>query len=51
MKALVWHGRNDVRIDNVPDPEIKEANDIIIKITSTMWKIYISIIYLRPKIL
>tara|TARA_R110000751_G_scaffold82968_1_gene166771 strand:- start:17 stop:1228 length:1212 start_codon:yes stop_codon:yes gene_type:complete len=35
MKALVWHGRNDVRIDNVPDPEIKEANDIIIKITST----------------
>lgn len=35
MKALVWHGRNDVRIDNVPDPTIKEANDIILKVTST----------------
>ncbi|PRX48846.1 zinc-dependent alcohol dehydrogenase [Salegentibacter salegens] len=35
MKALVWHGRNDVRIDNVPDPKIKEPTDVILKITST----------------
>lgn len=35
MKALVWHGRNDVRIDNVPEPKIKEDNDIILKVTST----------------
>lgn len=35
MKALVWHGRNDVRIDTVPDPAIKDKNDIILKITST----------------
>ena len=35
MKALVWHGRSDVRIDNVPDPTIKDPNDIILKITST----------------
>lgn len=35
MKALTWHGRNDVRIDNVPDPIIQDANDIILKITST----------------
>lgn len=35
MKALVWHGRNDVRIDNVPDPTIQDPNDIILKITST----------------
>lgn len=35
MKALVWHGRNDVRIDNVPDPEIQDSNDIIVKVTST----------------
>lgn len=35
MKALTWHGRNDVRIDNVPDPTIKDPNDIILKITST----------------
>ncbi|RNL87241.1 glutathione-dependent formaldehyde dehydrogenase [Sinomicrobium pectinilyticum] len=35
MKALVWHGRNDVRIDNVPDPAITDTNDIILKVTST----------------
>lgn len=35
MKALVWHGRNDVRIDNVPDPKIQESTDVILKITST----------------
>ena len=35
MKALVWHGKNDVRIDNVPDPTIKDAGDIILKISST----------------
>ncbi|MBO2546035.1 zinc-dependent alcohol dehydrogenase [Salegentibacter agarivorans] len=35
MKALVWHGRNDVRIDTVPDPKIKEPTDVILKITST----------------
>jgi threonine dehydrogenase-like Zn-dependent dehydrogenase len=35
MKALVWHGRNDVRIDNVPDPMIEDPKDIILKVTST----------------
>lgn len=35
MKALVWHGRNDVRIDNVPDPTIQEPGDILLKVTST----------------
>jgi threonine dehydrogenase-like Zn-dependent dehydrogenase len=35
MRALCWHGHGDVRIDNVPDPELKEATDVIIKITST----------------
>lgn len=35
MKALVWHGKNDVRIDNVPEPKLKEKRDAIIKITST----------------
>lgn len=35
MKALAWHGRNDVRIDNVPDPTIINDRDAIIKITST----------------
>ena len=35
MKALTWHGKRDVRIDNVPDPTIQEANDAVVRITST----------------
>ncbi|MAZ72289.1 MAG: glutathione-dependent formaldehyde dehydrogenase [Flavobacteriaceae bacterium] len=35
MKALCYHGKEDVRIDNVPDPKIEDPNDIIIKVTST----------------
>lgn len=35
MRALCWHGTNDVRIDNVPDPRLVEPGDVIIKITST----------------
>jgi len=35
MKALCWHGVNDVRIDNVPYPTIDDAGDAIIKITTT----------------
>jgi threonine dehydrogenase-like Zn-dependent dehydrogenase len=35
MKALAWHGKRDVRVDNVPDPEIVEPTDAIVRITST----------------
>ncbi len=35
MKAVVWHGKRDVRVDEVPDPVIREPNDIIIKVTSS----------------
>ena len=35
MKALVWHGVNDVRVDTVDDPTIVDPTDAIIKITST----------------
>ena len=35
MKALCWHGRGDVRIDNVPDPKIEDPRDAIIKITAS----------------
>ncbi|QXC60882.1 glutathione-dependent formaldehyde dehydrogenase [Aquihabitans sp. G128] len=35
MKALTWHGKRDVRIDEVPDPTIEEPTDAIIKVTST----------------
>ncbi len=35
MKAVVWHGKQDVRVDNVPDPAIQEPTDAIVRITST----------------
>lgn len=35
MKALVWHGRRDVRVDQVPDPEMQEPTDAIVCITTT----------------
>jgi len=35
MRAAVWHGRRDVRVEDVPDPIIKEPNDAIIKVTSS----------------
>ncbi|CAN5232438.1 zinc-dependent alcohol dehydrogenase [soil metagenome] len=35
MKAVVWHGKEDVRVDNVPDPVIQESTDAIVRITST----------------
>jgi threonine dehydrogenase-like Zn-dependent dehydrogenase len=35
MKALTWHGRRDVRVDTVPDPEITDPTDVIVRITST----------------
>lgn len=35
MKALVWHGKEDVRCDIVPDPTIEQPNDIIVRITAT----------------
>jgi threonine dehydrogenase-like Zn-dependent dehydrogenase len=34
MKALRYHGKEDVRIDAVPDPEILNPRDAIIKVTS-----------------
>jgi threonine dehydrogenase-like Zn-dependent dehydrogenase len=34
MKALVWHGKQDIRCDTVPDPEIEDPKDAIIKVTS-----------------
>ncbi|WP_156680224.1 zinc-dependent alcohol dehydrogenase [Sphingomonas profundi] len=35
MRALTWHGKHDVRVDTVPDPEIINPRDAIIRITST----------------
>ena len=35
MRALTFHGTHDVRVDTVPDPEIINPRDAIIKVTST----------------
>lgn len=35
MRALRWHGEEDVRVDEVPDPELQESTDAIIEITAT----------------
>jgi threonine dehydrogenase-like Zn-dependent dehydrogenase len=34
MRALVWHGKEDIRCDTVSDPEIEDDRDAIIKVTS-----------------
>ena len=34
MKALVWHGKEDIRCDSVSDPSIEHPRDAIIKVTS-----------------
>ena len=35
MRALAWHGKHDVRVDTVPDPEIINPRDAILRVTST----------------
>ena len=35
MKALTWQGTHDVRVENVPDPTIRDAEDILLRITAT----------------
>jgi threonine dehydrogenase-like Zn-dependent dehydrogenase len=35
VKAVVWHGKGDVRVDSVPDPIIQESTDAVIRVTST----------------
>jgi len=35
MKATCWIGKRDVRVEQVPDPQILNSRDAIIKVTST----------------
>jgi len=35
MRALTYHGANDVRVDNVPDPVLQENDDVILRVTAT----------------
>jgi threonine dehydrogenase-like Zn-dependent dehydrogenase len=34
MRALVWHGKEDIRCDTVTDPKIEDPRDAIIKVSS-----------------
>ena len=35
MRALVFHGKRDVRVDTIEDPRIEDPRDVILKVTST----------------
>ncbi|HCH7446986.1 alcohol dehydrogenase catalytic domain-containing protein, partial [Escherichia coli] len=35
MKALTYHGPHHVQVENVPDPGVEQADDIILRITAT----------------
>jgi threonine dehydrogenase-like Zn-dependent dehydrogenase len=35
VRALTWHGKHDVRVDTVPDPQLVNPRDAIIEVTST----------------
>jgi len=35
VKAVCWIGRNDVRVEDVPDPQIINPRDAVVRITST----------------
>ncbi|HJT17477.1 MAG TPA: zinc-dependent alcohol dehydrogenase [Thermoanaerobaculia bacterium] len=35
MKAVCWHGKHDVRVEEVPDPKILNPHDAIVKVTLT----------------
>ncbi|GEK23428.1 zinc-dependent alcohol dehydrogenase [Cellulomonas xylanilytica] len=35
MRALTWQGRENVSVENVPDPTIQEPTDAIVRVTST----------------
>ena len=35
MRALVYHGRENVTVDQVPDARIEKATDVLVRITST----------------
>ncbi|WP_155850084.1 alcohol dehydrogenase catalytic domain-containing protein, partial [Arthrobacter sp. H41] len=35
MKAVTWQGRRNISVDNVPDPQLQEPTDAIVRITST----------------
>ena len=35
MRAVTWHGVEDVRVEDVPDPTVQEPTDAVVEVTST----------------
>lgn len=35
MKAVVYHGVGDIRLDDVPEPKLQDSNDAIIRLTAS----------------
>ena len=35
MKAVVWHGVGDIRLDEVDDPTVQEPTDAVVRITQS----------------
>ena len=35
MRASCWHGKHDMRIDDVPEPSIMNRRDAIVRVTAT----------------
>lgn len=35
MRAVVWHGVGDIRIDEVPDPKVQEPTDAVVRLTAS----------------
>ena len=35
MRAVTWHGKRDVRVDDVPDPTIEAPTDAIVRVTTS----------------
>jgi threonine dehydrogenase-like Zn-dependent dehydrogenase len=35
MKAVRWHGKQDIRVDEVPEPQIVNPRDAIVRVTRT----------------
>jgi threonine dehydrogenase-like Zn-dependent dehydrogenase len=35
MKAVTWHGKREIRVEEVPDPTLEASTDAIVRVTST----------------
>ena len=35
MKAVVWHGIGDIRVENMAEPKIEKPTDAIVRLTAS----------------